>query len=194
MTGVQTCALPICLDQSPELLFKLRGLDHEELIDLELDFSKQGKKKGKKQRLADQDLSEIFGVELDNNIVSEKAKKRSAHGVKKTIKTNRGHKREKQKGVRIKGKASSEKRKTNIKRASKATKPDGIVKLPETAKAIIQLRKKLKLSKAEFAGLIKVSVVTVNNWEKKKGKLNMHTRTAKALENVVLLQKDSVLS
>ncbi len=180
------------LDQSPELLFKLRGVDHEELIDLEVDFSKQGKKKGKKQRLADQDLSEIFGVELDNDIVPENEKKRSAHRVKKTIKTNRGHKREKQKRVRIKGKVSSEKRKTKIRGAAKATKPDDVIKLPETAKAIIRLRKKLKLSKAEFAGLIKVSVVTVNNWEKKKGKLNMHTRTAKALENVILLQKDFV--
>lgn len=172
------------LDQSPELLFKLRGLEHEELIDLEVDFSKQGKKKGRKQRLAAQDLSEIFGVELDNNIIVPKKELK-----KKTGKTNREPKREKQKGPRIKGRIFSPKKKASIKVASKTTPPDGIIKLPKTAQAIIRLRKKLKLSKAEFAGLINVSVATISNWEKKKGKLNMYAKTAKALEDALRSDK-----
>lgn len=54
------------LDHKPELLFALRGVDHEELIasDAEAAVS-TAIASGKSQRLAAADLSDVFGIELD---------------------------------------------------------------------------------------------------------------------------------
>ncbi len=53
------------LDLHPELLFKLRGVDHEELISADLDLTGATKRTGKRRRLDDDDLSGLFGVEID---------------------------------------------------------------------------------------------------------------------------------
>lgn len=53
------------LDQNPELLFKLRGVDHEELISADLDLTRSTKGTGKRRRLDSDDLSGLFGVEID---------------------------------------------------------------------------------------------------------------------------------
>jgi len=54
------------LDERPELLFVLRGVDHEELISADLDMRVATAGKGKRRRLANQDLSNVFGIEIDN--------------------------------------------------------------------------------------------------------------------------------
>ena len=54
------------LDQKPELLFQLRGVDHQQLISADLNLSDAMKGgKSKRQRLNEGDLSELFGVEFD---------------------------------------------------------------------------------------------------------------------------------
>ena len=53
------------LDQQPELLFLLRNVDHEALISQELELQSATSEKGKQRRLADSDLSDIFGVEME---------------------------------------------------------------------------------------------------------------------------------
>ncbi|MEC4677529.1 MAG: helix-turn-helix domain-containing protein, partial [Nitrospirota bacterium] len=73
------------LDASPELLFLLRGLDHSELIETEIDLSlTQGSGKSKR-RLASNDLSGIFGIEMDNAITKKEmnrtGKKRDTFGI-----------------------------------------------------------------------------------------------------------------
>jgi len=54
------------LDEKPELLFKLRGVKHEELIaaDAEAALS-AATAKGKSKQLAASELSDVFGIELD---------------------------------------------------------------------------------------------------------------------------------
>jgi len=56
------------LDRTPELLFKLRGVDHEELIasDAEAAVS-AATSRSKSKRLADGELSEVFGIDLDTS-------------------------------------------------------------------------------------------------------------------------------
>lgn len=53
------------LDQQPELLFQLRGVDHEELIAADLDLTRATRGVGKRRRLETDNLSGLFGVEID---------------------------------------------------------------------------------------------------------------------------------
>ncbi len=56
------------LDRQPELLFKLRGVDHEELIDADAEAAvSAATTRGKSKRLSDGDLSGVFGIDLDTS-------------------------------------------------------------------------------------------------------------------------------
>jgi uncharacterized Zn finger protein len=54
------------LDSKPELLFMLRGVDHQELIaaDAELAVA-AATSRGKSKRLAADQISDVFGIEID---------------------------------------------------------------------------------------------------------------------------------
>jgi len=55
------------LDESPELLFLLRGVNHEELIHAKAEAAVATVLKGgTRRRVAEKDLSEIFGLDLDD--------------------------------------------------------------------------------------------------------------------------------
>ena len=56
------------LDHQPELLFLLRNVDHEELITTELDLGSATSGKGKRRRLTGADLSDVFGVDMDEPV------------------------------------------------------------------------------------------------------------------------------
>ena len=60
------------LDHQPELLFLLRGVDHEELITTELDIQSATSGKGKRRRLAGADLSDVFGVDIEEPVKSNR--------------------------------------------------------------------------------------------------------------------------
>jgi uncharacterized Zn finger protein len=54
------------LDAKPELLFLLRGANHEELIEADAQAAMVGATtRGKSKRLADKELSDVFGIELE---------------------------------------------------------------------------------------------------------------------------------
>ena len=53
------------LDTKPELLFRLRGVDHLELIDGAASAGIASAPTGATRRLATDELSGIFGIELD---------------------------------------------------------------------------------------------------------------------------------
>jgi uncharacterized Zn finger protein len=53
------------LDEHPELLFLLRGVDQDELIDAEIGVAAaSGKTRGARKRIAEAALAEVFGIEL----------------------------------------------------------------------------------------------------------------------------------
>ena len=54
------------LDEKPELLFVLRKVDHEELIAAELDMQVATSGLGKRRRLTNQNLSNVFGIDIDD--------------------------------------------------------------------------------------------------------------------------------
>jgi uncharacterized Zn finger protein len=62
------------LDHRPELLFLLRGVDHEELISTELDLQSAESAKGKRRRLSGADLSDVFGVEMEDPVKTDRKK------------------------------------------------------------------------------------------------------------------------
>jgi len=72
------------LDQQPELLFLLRNVDHEALISQELELQSAKSKKGKRRRLAESDLSDVFGVDVEAPV--KPGGKRRAVGEKATRK------------------------------------------------------------------------------------------------------------
>ena len=54
------------LDTKPELLFLLRGVNHEELIEADAEAAVAGATaRGKSKRLAAADLSDVFGIEIE---------------------------------------------------------------------------------------------------------------------------------
>jgi len=63
------------LDERPELLFLLRGVDHEELVDTHaVDAVQEAVQGGSGQRIPEKDIAEIFGIDTEP---VPKAKKRS---------------------------------------------------------------------------------------------------------------------
>ena len=60
------------LDEQPELLFVLRGVDHEELIDVDAGMAvPEAAPAGEGRRLAEEDLGDIFGIELSPGAAPE---------------------------------------------------------------------------------------------------------------------------
>ena len=73
----------VLLDRSPELFFKLRGVDHLELIDSSVSIA-TGKKD--KETLDEAALEDIFGVELSDSLEPKRKKKVVKKAVKKVVK------------------------------------------------------------------------------------------------------------
>jgi len=79
------------LDEQPELLFLLRGVNHEELVDDRVDeaLNRATKRGGKRHTVAEDKLGDVFGIELEPNPSSQgnsttgKRKRTSAKKVKK---------------------------------------------------------------------------------------------------------------
>ena len=77
------------LDARPELLFLLRGVNHEELIEADAEAAvADATARGKSKRLAAADLSDVFGIEIDAGAVSAPAAKAS-EGQKPKAKTKK---------------------------------------------------------------------------------------------------------
>jgi len=75
------------LDERPELLFRLRGVDHEELIDTDAEaVASMATKDGKSKRLASGDLADVFGISID----AGEAKARPGIKPKKKAKKRKG--------------------------------------------------------------------------------------------------------
>ena len=166
------------LDTQPELLFKLRGVDHQELISTNVGIATAGKTRGKGRRIVNESLADVFGIEL-----SEQASEAQPPIKKKVVK----------KRIKPTAKKSPKRSaKTPKKRISIRKKSSRRVKKAElefTAQSISALRKKFAMSPIEFALLIGVSTLSVTNWEKKYGLLNLRKRSREALQSVSQLTK-----
>jgi uncharacterized Zn finger protein/DNA-binding XRE family transcriptional regulator len=155
------------LDSSPELLFLLRAVDHEELI--EMDIASEGiTASGSRKRIAENDLADMFGIDI-----FEKQSDAASPPVSKTP-SKLPSKLPSKPPSKLPSKAP-------LKPSPKDAHSDD---RPFTGKAIKELRTLLKLNSVDFAYLIGVSVSTIDRWEKTKGALRLHPRTLTALRKV----------
>jgi len=177
------------LDEHPELLFLLRGVDHEELISAEVGVAAAGGIKGGRKRIADDDLSDVFGIEMAEEVTP--AKKQPSPRRKKTVPMSTkapkvGVKRKKNRKDKASGKTVQTQRKSaGAKGASRAASRDR----PVTGKAVAALRAKFGMSQSEFAMVLGLSVPTVGNWEKNSGALDLRISTLAAWKAAKKLSK-----
>jgi len=168
------------LDNTPELLFTLRGVDAGELVSTNIvlpDTALAGK------TIAADQISDIFGIDMTNSsdadqkhIIPAETKKT----LRKTsidIETTSGKKTTR----------PTKKRKI-IKAVTFIRKPSPITdkqKIRFTGKLVATMRKRLKLTVPKFAQHIAVSTTLVYKWEKKPGELKMQRRTMRKLTELL---------
>jgi uncharacterized Zn finger protein len=126
------------LDTQPDLLFLLRGVDHNELISAGVTadaIAGAGSRRARRRSLSGKELENVFGVELDE----------------------------------IPDEAS----------IAAPFKP--------TARSIASLRRRLGMSKTEFAHAVGITAATVTKWEKARGPIKPQ---AKGLAGLIRLRKN----
>ena len=139
------------LDQAPELLFLLRGVDPAELVDLK--SLAESATAGIRFALSDDALAGVFGIELDLG-GSEKVGPQAARTGRKESAAPR---------------PETASRARTARPAAAPEKPPAF-KNPDRPKGreITALRQSLKMSQAEFAAALGASLATVSRWEKLK--------------------------
>jgi len=143
------------LDEQPELLFLLRGVNYEELVDTELDVLTETGSKSTSRRIDTKDLGAIFDIDMD-----EAPRPRKKTTARKKVARKKP----------ASGKSPARKR-----------------PFTATAASVKRLRKDFAMTLAEFASLAEVSQASIANWERQKGKLNLHQKSRDALEKVAKL-------
>ena len=188
------------LDEHPELLFLLRGVDHEELIDAEVGVAAAaGGTKGGRRRIAEDALADVFGIEMSETVAPGRAKsaarrKKPAPEAKKTA-TGSTSGKVKRKVVSAASKPRVKKELAPASRKVKAEKPARSARSSHTVTGgdVSALRAKFGMSQGQFARLVGVSALSVANWEKQPGPLNLRTRTRNAWNAVRRLTKRQAL-
>jgi len=118
------------LDQQPELLFRLRGVDHEELIDADAEAAvAAAMSPGRSKRLSDGELSDVFDIDLDSSsdaVATTASRKRTRKRAKANSRGKKVAKEKRDTKKTVKKKTPSEratkktvKKKTGRKRAAK---------------------------------------------------------------------------
>ena len=158
------------LDQRPELLFKLRGVDHNDLISSAADTSlaTSAKPSGRRRTLDSSVLGDVFGIELDPQpTAGARRAKKGARGSRSTRATETA--------VGNVGRKAAE---------ESAPKPARTPHFRATPVAIRRLRARLGLSRAAFAARLGVSPQSIANWETRTGILRLHATSLARLQSL----------
>ncbi len=154
------------LDDRPELLFLLRGVDEAELIAADMALPRGT---STADTLADDDLADIFGIDLDDAD--------GAPGRKRPTRTAPTRKRS--------GSKRPSRRTPARSTASGPPAPGGrgepASAIRATGELVGRLRRRGGFSAAEFAALLHVSAATVRRWEATPGPLTMRPSHRDAL-------------
>lgn len=175
------------LDSQPELLFVLRDVDAAELIAAEIALPR-GVASAAEKDIADEQLSAIFGIELDMEAAPDPAQapaeqpKRRPRGKatgkatpkkKKSRTAASGAKKAARPGNSARGAGSSRAAAKDVPAARPGPQPTG--------KSVARLRNQLGLSVAQFAAKLGVTAASVYRWETTQGRLKLQARTLNAL-------------
>ncbi len=190
------------LDSKPELLFLLRGVNHDDLIEADAvaAASVGGSKRGGR-RIAESELGDLFGIEmlvadscplsldessLNKDISANRQSSSSsiANEIGIDVDTRPIKKHTSSRPTTGTGKISSQKViGAKSKRNIVASDPS------PTGKSVRDLRARLDFSQKQLAQLIGVSAASVAAWEKESGLLRLQPRTLTALHAVENLTK-----
>ncbi|MCU0561258.1 MAG: SWIM zinc finger family protein [Desulfobacterales bacterium] len=162
------------LDEAPELLFLLRGVDHAELIGAEVGLA-VGRKEGR-PRIAEDALADLFGIEMPEAAAPVLPKRPSASAADRTP-------------ARAMKPATKAARPPKKAASDRKSAPAAAKAAPVTGKAVAALRAKFGMSQSRFARLLGVSLPAVAAWEKRKGALNLQARTLDAWNGAAALTK-----
>jgi uncharacterized Zn finger protein len=159
------------LDQDPEQLFVLRKVDHQELISADLDIQTAIAGQGKRRRLANRGLTDIFGIDIEDT--SPQVERRKTPPRETVCRSGNSTSANETRAAK-RGKS----------RAGNVTAARGEKAFTPTGAAVTRLRKQLGMTRTQFANLLGVSPQTVANWETKRGRLKLHERTLRAITRV----------
>jgi len=164
------------LDRQPDLLFTLRGVDPQELIATEMQLPTADNADG--ESLAEDQLSDIFGVEMEATDVAPSAAEIDQPSRQPTNKANR-------KRVKKKRRKKRSTRNVSHKTAPAASTTSGdLHRLRPTGKSVARLRRQLGCTVAEFAQQVGVTTATVHRWQATAGRLRLQHQSLRALERL----------
>ena len=144
------------LDHCPEMLFVLRGVNHEELVDVSSAVADAAREGTSRRRIAATGIADVFGIDLVE--ADEAAADPGTLPAKKGVKKR------------------TQQRKTP-KPSPKHSFPD-----PLTGDAIYAWRSSLGETQSRFAARLEMSAGSISQWEKKgKKTLGIQSRTLAAL-------------
>jgi uncharacterized Zn finger protein len=159
------------LDHAPEKLFLLRGVNHEELVDVTQAVKNAAGAPASRRRIAATGLSDVFGIDMADEVDPVKPTPR-----KKTVAPE---------VAKASVQASRPSRKKDAKKPLKGAKPGKTLKpvlkkvkakvvpavepfpKPLTGAAIRAWRDSLKETQADFAARVFVTAASISNWEKR---------------------------
>jgi len=171
------------LDHSPELLFLLRGVDHNELVSTKIALPKQATS----SRRVTGDLGDVFGIELDDDMpVPIRPRPRTSAIAKPALK-KKSVKKTAVKKATLKKPALK-----NPPLKKQPMKKQGVRKkraFSITAKGLVRMRKKFGMNMSQYARIVGVTPPTIKNWELKEGKLNVQPEHLQALERLAGIDK-----
>lgn len=157
------------LDTRPELLFELRGVDHNDLIAAGasadgLDRASKGGQ-GRRRALASTDLGNVFGIDFE----SEPEEKPRRTGGR----------------PRVRRRTRYQKKKTAKASVARET-PEPAKRRPfkATGAGVRSLRNRLGLSRSDFARKLGVSAQSITNWENSRGKLVLRSASLEGLKRL----------
>jgi uncharacterized Zn finger protein/DNA-binding XRE family transcriptional regulator len=169
------------LDEEPELIFLLRGIDHEELISAEVDVAAAAAgPEGGRRRIADDSLADVFGIEMSEEVTPVKTKP-SLRGEKAAPKSKKTYKVAAKPTAKSKAKAggkTTQAKKMVVGAKRPTLSPSSARRV--TGEAVAGLRTKFGMSQGQFAKVLGVSATSVRNWEKKPGTLGLQARALDA--------------
>jgi len=157
------------LDHAPEKLFLLRGVNHEELVDLTATLQEATTSKSSRRRIAGNGLADVFGVDLaDSDALPEPVRQPGKAVVPAAVPPVA----EKDAG----------KQPTKSPRSKKAGAVPAKLPEPVTGEAILAWRTRLLETQAVFAKRLSVTSASISQWEKKGAQaLNLQTATLTSL-------------
>ncbi len=172
------------LDEQPDVLFLLRGVDHGDLISEDAAVAEtlagKGARRSRRRTVADADLAKVFGVELEDETQAEAGEEYGAHQPAVATSTRKTGKLGKPDATTKPVPKTISKR----KRATRGDAPRKRVLFKPTGKSVAKLRKHLAMSVAEFARAVGVSPASVKNWERSKGAIRPHAKSLAGLQRL----------